>query len=73
VARSANTGISGFIDDEGNSMQQTKWDEAIAINGQLKINNEITFYTKHGDYIGYIAAFYLLFNLPLVFGRRRKV
>jgi len=72
VARSANTGISGFIDDEGNSMQQTKWDEAIAINGQLKINNEITFYTKHGDYIGYIAAFYLLFNLPLVFGRRRR-
>lgn len=72
VARSANTGISGFIDDEGNSMQQTKWDEAIAINGQLKINNEITFYTKHGDYIGYIAAFYLLFNLPLIFGRRRR-
>ncbi|MFZ4798182.1 MAG: apolipoprotein N-acyltransferase [Bacteroidia bacterium] len=72
VARSANTGISGFIDDEGNTIQQTKWDEAIAINGQLKINNEITFYTKHGDYIGYIAAFYLLFNLPLVFGRRRK-
>ncbi|MCF8430147.1 MAG: apolipoprotein N-acyltransferase [Bacteroidia bacterium] len=72
VARSANTGISGFIDDEGNSIQQTKWDEAIAINGKVKINTEITFYTKHGDFIGYMAAFYLLFNLPMIFGRRRK-
>ncbi len=72
IARSANTGISGFIDDEGNSLQQTKWDEAIAINGKVKVNNEITFYTKYGDFIGYISAFYLLFNLPLVFGRRRK-
>lgn len=71
VARSANTGISGFIDDEGNSLQQTKWDEAIVINEKVKINTEITFYTKHGDFIGYIAAFYLLFNLPMIFGRRR--
>ena len=71
IARSANTGISGFIDDEGNSLQQTKWDEAIAINGKVKINTEITFYTKHGDFIGYMAAFYLLFNLPMIFGRRR--
>jgi apolipoprotein N-acyltransferase len=72
IARSANTGISGFIDDEGNSLQQTKWDEAIAINGKVKINTEITFYTKHGDFIGNMAAFYLLFNLPMIFGRRRK-
>lgn len=71
VARSANTGISGFIDDEGNSLQQTKWDEAIVINEKVKINTEITFYTKHGDFIGYMAAFYLLFNLPMIFGRRR--
>ncbi len=71
VARSANTGISGFIDDEGNSLQQTKWDEAIVINKKVKINTEITFYTKHGDFIGYMAAFYLLFNLPMIFGRRR--
>jgi apolipoprotein N-acyltransferase len=72
IARSANTGISGFIDDAGNALQQTKWDEAIAISGKVKLNSEITFYTKYGDFIAYMAAFYLLFNLPLVFGRRRR-
>jgi apolipoprotein N-acyltransferase len=72
VARSANTGISGFIDDEGNTIQKTKWNEAIAINGKVKVNYEITFYTKYGDYIAYMAAFYLLFNLPALLVRRKK-
>jgi apolipoprotein N-acyltransferase len=72
VARSANTGISGFIDDEGKTIQKTKWNEEIAINGKVKVNYEITFYTKYGDCIAYMAAFYLLFNLPALLVRRKK-
>lgn len=72
IARSANTGISGFIDDEGNTIQQSKWDEAVAIKQKVQVNNEITFYTKYGDYIAYITAFYLLFNLPALFKRRKQ-
>jgi apolipoprotein N-acyltransferase len=72
VARSANTGISGFIDDEGNTIQKTKWNEATAINGAVKVNYEITFYTKYGDCIAYMAAIYLLFNLPALLVRRKK-
>jgi len=50
---------------------KTKWNEATAINGTVKVNAEITFYTKYGDYIAYMAAFYLLFNLPALLLRRK--
>lgn len=73
VARSANTGISGFIDDEGNTIQKTKWNETTAINGNVKVNSEITFYTKYGDYIGYMAVIYLLFNFPILFRKKGNI
>ncbi len=72
VARSANTGISGFIDDEGNTIQQSIWDQSIALTSKIPVNTEITFYTQHGDYLAYMAAFYLLLNIPLVFSRRKR-
>lgn len=51
IARSANTGISGFIDQKGKIISQTKWWEDTTISQQLKANHKITFYTKYGDYI----------------------
>ncbi len=66
VARSANTGRSGFINQRGDVLQQTRYWEPDAIRETLKANTKITFYAKHGDYLSRIAVyltFVLLFSL----------
>ncbi len=57
VARSANTGISCFINQRGDIVEQTPWWEEEAISGTVYKNKLVTFYASHGDYIGFIAAF----------------
>ncbi len=57
VARSANTGISAFINQKGEILQRTEWWTPDAIRGELNLNNELTFYARHGDYLGRMAAF----------------
>lgn len=57
IARSANTGVSAFVDQRGIISQPTKYDEAIAIRGNINLNNELTFYVKWGDMIARIALF----------------
>ena len=55
IARSANTGISCFVDQCGNMSQATSWREDAVINETLLANNEITFYVKYGDYLARVA------------------
>jgi len=57
IARSANTGISAFINQRGELINHTKWWRKTAIKDTLKSNNKYTFYTRYGDYIGRIAHF----------------
>jgi apolipoprotein N-acyltransferase len=57
IARSANTGISGFIDPWGEVLQETGWYEQTAISARLPLISTKTFYTEHGDFIGRVAAF----------------
>ena len=57
IARSANTGISCFINQKGEVFKATEWWTETAIKGQLNINNDLTFYVKYGDYIARISLF----------------
>ena len=57
VARSANTGISCFINQRGDVFQPTPWWEETAINGTINLNDELTFYVRYGDYIARISIF----------------
>ena len=57
VARSANTGISAFINQKGEILNQTQWWKRCAIKNSIKANQEYTFYVRYGDYIGRIAGF----------------
>ncbi|QQL49530.1 apolipoprotein N-acyltransferase [Mucilaginibacter ginkgonis] len=57
VARSANTGISAFINERGDVVQRTGWWVRTAIKQDINLNSDLTFYTKHGDYIAYVACF----------------
>ncbi|MCB9285248.1 MAG: apolipoprotein N-acyltransferase [Lewinellaceae bacterium] len=57
IARSANTGISAFIDQRGDILQPTGYEQTTAIRGTLRPNDQITFYVKWGDLIGRISLF----------------
>jgi apolipoprotein N-acyltransferase len=57
IARSANTGISSFFNQKGEILQMLGWWERDAIKDTLNANDEITFYTLHGDYFGRISTF----------------
>lgn len=57
VVRCANGGISGFIDPYGRVQKKTKFHEKTQIADVIKLNDEKTFYTKHGDVIVYVSGF----------------
>ncbi|MCX6352567.1 MAG: apolipoprotein N-acyltransferase [Bacteroidetes bacterium] len=62
IARSANTGISCFISPEGKILSKTNWWEEAYLKENIHplwMQSEITFYNKHGDYLGKIAAIIL--------------
>ncbi len=61
IARSANNGISAFINQRGEILNRTEWWTRTAIKNTLQANNELTFYTRYGDYIGRIATFLAIF------------
>lgn len=52
IARSANTGISAFITQRGEVISATDFWEQDVIKAELKANDRLTFYSKHGDYLG---------------------
>ncbi|MCB0795250.1 MAG: apolipoprotein N-acyltransferase [Flavobacteriales bacterium] len=55
VLRSANTGISCVIDQRGDVSQATGWWEPAAFLATVRINSELTFFSRHGQYLGYLA------------------
>ena len=57
VARSANTGISCFIDPWGHVLQQSDWWVEAVLKMTVYPNKVMTFYSKYGDYLGRIASF----------------
>ena len=71
IARSANTGISAFINQRGEIIKQTKWWQKDAIKCNLKMNDEITFYTIYGDIIGRWAGFVAIILLLYLFVQTR--
>lgn len=76
VAQSATTGISGFINQRGDLLKQTKYKEAIAIKETLNLNSRLTFYVEHGDWLArgstFISALILLGSLVQGFMRRQQ-
>ena len=63
IARSANTGISSFINQRGEILQKIGWWERASIKETLNANDKLTFYTIYGDYFGRISTFFGIFFL----------
>ncbi|NOR87753.1 MAG: apolipoprotein N-acyltransferase [Bacteroidales bacterium] len=57
IARSANTGISGFINQRGDLIDNSSYWVSDAKVANVSANNEITFFTRYGDYPGRVSAF----------------
>ena len=74
VVRSANTGISCFIDPLGNVLQAQPWWTEAAIKQQIPVTNGTTWYVRTGDLISklalVLAAGFLLLGLYRRFSKR---
>lgn len=71
IARSANTGISSFINQRGDVLQQSQWDEAVALKGDINLNDKITFYTRFGDFIPKTASVLAVLFMAFSFYRNK--
>lgn len=70
IARSANTGISCFINQRGDVSQSTAWWEEAVISGTINSNDQLTFYTKNGDFIARISLFVSVLLILLLVVKR---
>lgn len=58
IARSANTGISGFISPRGEDLApRLGWDERGVLTAAVELRSEQTIYTRYGDWIARIASY----------------
>lgn len=76
VVRSANTGTSCFITQNGIMQQATEWWTADVISKDIKLNEELTFYSRFGDFFGrsfgFVAILLFLYSLAKPFSNRLK-
>lgn len=76
IARSANTGISCFIDEFGRISYATNWWEEAVIEKDLRPNNKLTFFSRFGDLISYfsivLSILLILWTLLLRFKKPGK-
>ena len=78
IARSANTGISAFINQRGDVFQKTEYWVPAVLRGKINMNDKMTYYTKNGDYIarisGFISALLLLVSFTQgILSRKKKL
>lgn len=76
VVRSANTGISGFINQRGDVIKESLWWTRDALKMDVNLNDQVTFYSKSGDIIaqllvitGIILALFIPYH---TFFRKKK-
>lgn len=76
IVQSANTGISGFINQRGDVLQKTSWWQGDVLKQEVLLNDEKTFYVKYGDYIArvayYMSVIILLYSISLSIAKRLK-
>lgn len=67
IARSANTGISAFINQRGDVFQRTGYWEPAVISQQINTNDKLTYYVRNGDYIARVSVFISVLVLLIAF------
>jgi apolipoprotein N-acyltransferase len=73
IARSANTGISCFINERGDFSQETSWWKPAVIKQCITLHSEKTFYVQHGEIIGTFCFYaWMLLSLATLLLRGAK-
>ena len=72
VARSANTGISAFIDQTGHIKKELGYGKEGTLKGIVNKNKTMTFYSRYGDYIPKIAVLPASFLFAFSFFRKKR-
>ena len=72
IARSANTGISGFIDEEGNILQSSSWWVEDALSEDINLYSKETVYAQYSSIINIFILFYFI-NIIVQVYRARKM
>ncbi len=74
IARSANTGISAFINQRGDIICWSNYGETDALREVVTLNDKVTLYVICGDYLYAISAFFAVFFciLNLFFRFKKK-
>ncbi|MBL7970936.1 MAG: apolipoprotein N-acyltransferase [Prolixibacteraceae bacterium] len=57
IVRCANTGVSGVINQRGDVQMQSGTGTSEALSASVLMDDQITFYTIYGDFLGRISAF----------------
>ena len=71
VARSANTGISAFINGRGDILKALPYRDFNTLRCTIALNEEVTFYVRMGDYIARIAGFLAFFIFLYAIAKKR--
>ncbi len=71
MVRTANTGISGFVDPYGRILQATGIYVPATITGEVNWIHELTFYSRYGDLLVYISLFVSILGFLIKLEKRK--
>ncbi|MBR6560420.1 MAG: apolipoprotein N-acyltransferase [Alistipes sp.] len=63
IARSANTGVSGFINARGDIIQSLGWEKRGVLTQSIEVREEITPYVTYGDWVGRMSLLVALLGV----------
>ena len=63
IARSANTGVSGFINARGDIIQSLGWEKRGVLTQSIEVCEEITPYVTYGDWVGRMSLLVALLGV----------
>lgn len=69
IVRCGNSGISCFINQKGEILQQGPWWEEAVLRGEVQLNTRQSFFTRHGDIAGRVSTLVFLLLLALLLVR----
>ncbi|TWR30440.1 apolipoprotein N-acyltransferase [Mucilaginibacter pallidiroseus] len=72
VCRSANTGISAFINQRGDVVKRSEWWVKTALKQDINLSSDITFYVEHGDYLPKAGTILALMGIVFVIIKLRR-